>query len=169
MILSDEGPAMTTRRFFPLNRARCAIVQSWNLDRVRARMRRDTDLPLAEIDARIAEYRKFMCLVVSFDGFFPVSKPVDVVWHTHMLFAEDYEEMAKTIDLNCHLRHLPTLSDDDEAALLPDYQSRTLPALEYFFGPVSAQYWPADRCVCTGNGGGFQAAQASPPLYLACV
>lgn len=138
----------------PLNARRAEIIQKWNLDRVRARVLRDTDLTSEEVEARIREYRNFLTLLASFAGTFPVSKPIDVVWHTHMLFVEDYEALSKQITDVGRISHVPTLTDEDEAALLPLYQERTLPALARYFGDVNPALWPRNHCVCGGNGGG---------------
>ena len=56
----------------------------------------------------IEEYKKFVFLG-TFRSVSP-SQPIDQVWHTHLLFSKDYEDMCRLIGMKFH--HNPTKSSE---------------------------------------------------------
>lgn len=111
-----------------------------------------------EIDAVEAEYKKFLALCVAYpNSNFPVSKKVDDLWHTHLLFTQDYQRMCNEC-AGHFLHHRPKILDD-EAGLKRSFGD-TLGAYERSFGepnPSTGTMWfavPPTALVPTDSAGG---------------
>jgi hypothetical protein len=59
----------------------------------------------AEIDARIEELLKYLNIAVFFEGFIPISKEVDDVWHYWILETVEYENLCKKLQGGVFLHH----------------------------------------------------------------
>jgi len=91
------------------------------------------------------EYKRYMALVVTHpDQKFPISNAVDELWHAHVLFTKDYRKMSDEFR-GGYINHVPTLSEEERAALEPDYFYGTLQAYREVFGEDPAEkFWPLD-------------------------
>lgn len=91
------------------------------------------------------EYKRYMALVVTRpDQKFPISNAVDELWHAHLLFTDDYRKMSDQFR-GSYIDHVPTLSEEERAALEPDYFDGTLQAYCEVFGEKPPEnFWPLD-------------------------
>lgn len=105
---------------------RTKTIQSWPLGEVRERLVRKPVLPEATVDEAIAEYRKYLVLVLA--GYGPLemcSEAVDEVWHAHILFTRDYAKMSQQA-FGYFLHHNPKTSTGRGLSV------KDLAAREYF-------------------------------------
>ncbi len=97
-----------------------------------------------EIDAVEDEYKKYIAMCIAHPRLnFPISKKVDDLWHTHLLFTQDYHKMCQE-QAGHFIHHRPKILDD-EAGLKTAFSD----TLEYYtraFGTPDKTYW--DEVVC---------------------
>ncbi len=129
-------------------------IWSWDLHAVQRRVMKDTGMKYDDVMELTQEYRRYLICIVANPGTeVPVSEPVDRLWHVHMLFTQDYDRLARTLFPETGIRHTPTLTEEEEAAILPQYQAVTLPTYNRLFGQPPTRFWPLAHCVCLGSGG----------------
>jgi hypothetical protein len=136
------------------------LIDNWDLTPVRRRVMRDTGIAEADAFKLQAEYRKYLTCLLANPGIgVPVSKPVDEFWHTHMLFTSDYRRLQDEI-FGGDIEHTPTLSDEEEEALMTDYQRITFGSLIRLYGSMDPNYWPERQMICLGR---------SPVMTAGCI
>ena len=70
-----------------------------------------------------------------------MSKPVDEMWHAHILHTRDYENLEKTIGRRIH--HSPCVSDEELQELEEPYYENTIRMYAEVFGiEPDERYWP---------------------------
>lgn len=124
-----------------------SMIMEWDLSRVRERLINIEKLDPADVDARILEYRRFLCLRLLSDKVIPVSQPVDVIWHTHVLFTKDYIKMGESV-FGSYCHHNPTVNELEKKALSLEYISNTIPTYRVMFGRPNKKYWPMNSQCC---------------------
>ena len=93
------------------------------------------------------EFKRYLVLCAIYGDSFPISKPVDELWHVALLDPVKYARLEQTADRR--FIHRMTMSEDEDVALLPLYRERTLPRYEIVFGEKPDQeFWPPNHCVC---------------------
>lgn len=91
----------------------------------------------------ILEYKRFIYLTQRAGFEVTPSRPVDLVWHEHLMHTEHYWGVLCGEVLRNHLHHKPGRGGDAEGARLSDQYGRTLDAYRAAFGcdpPVDI--WP---------------------------
>jgi hypothetical protein len=130
--------------FVPPVSAIHARLVAWNMSTVKKYAVEKGIYTAEEIDAVEAEYKKFLALCVAYpDSNFPVSRKVDDLWHTHLLFTQDYAAMCQE-QVGHFLHHRPKILDD-EAGLKRAFGD-TLGYYARAFGTPDPTYW--DDVVC---------------------
>ncbi len=121
------GAAMAVDLTLPVN----YLVSREGMDRV-------------EAERTAVEYRRYLAINAMFPGQkFPISTPVDRIWHTHLLFTVPYHDMSTQL-FGGYFHHLPTTSENERKALEPQYFEGTLARYEELFGTPSEEYWPKE-------------------------
>ena len=127
-----------------------AIIQGWNLSRVKDRMHNKRGLSRDYLNTLEGEYKKYLSLCVETPNVcLTLSEPVDDMLHEHMLFTEDFLAFQKAI--GHRFRHNPTLTKEEAFALKDDYQERTIGGLTRRFGSANPQFWPPNAPICWGK------------------
>ena len=95
---------------------------------------------------RIArEYRRFLGIIAAYpNDRFPISEPVDAMWHVHILFTRDYTRMSLAVRGE-YINHDPVLSEAQRAALEPFYIGGTIARYREIYGeepPIDL--WPLE-------------------------
>lgn len=91
----------------------------------------------------ILEYKRFIYLTQRAGFEVTPSRPVDLVWHEHLMHTEHYWSVLCGEVLRNHLHHRPGRGGDAEAARLSDQYGRTLDAYRAAFGfDPPADVWP---------------------------
>lgn len=116
-------------------------VLSFLVNRERFSVKKSTDL--------VEQYKRYMALRVTHtDLNLPISRPVDLVWHTHILDTQGYRQfqnlLGQTID------HVPAITADDFRLLSGPYVNCTLTLLKDHFGEAPPQLWPMNSQICQG-------------------
>lgn len=86
-------------------------LEGWNLDKVRALLRRDTGISETEALERERKYRNFMRGVVLSGGKYVVTKEMtdeDSFFHCHILTTKDYELFCESVHGKM-IHHYPNL------------------------------------------------------------
>lgn len=106
-----------------------------------------------DLDEMEQEYKKYMFLrcVVPHGVCIPTSEMVDDLWHAHVLDTRRYQEFCQEVKGEM-IHHKPTAADEENFALMPQYQSNTLSMYRKYFGEPNAKFWvditPKGSC-CT--------------------
>ncbi|MFA7285789.1 MAG: hypothetical protein WC011_03000 [Candidatus Paceibacterota bacterium] len=91
------------------------------------------------------EYRKFLFLKIKYPSLrCPMSKKVDDMWHAHVLSTRNYHDFCNKVAGGVFLHHVPTISEDENYALMPDYLDNTILLHAKHFGNPSLDFWPID-------------------------
>lgn len=86
------------------------IIAHEDLTLIEERLLVDGALSANEIPEAISEYRKFMSLIlITGGGLGMISRSVDEVWHTHILFTQDYFNFCERA-FGRYVHHQPTTS-----------------------------------------------------------
>lgn len=126
------------------------IIQEWDLSDVRKRMHNKRGIPMDDLYTLEVEYKKYLILCLETPNTcFALSVPVDEMLHEHMLFTDNFKAFEAAI--GHRFRHQPTLSKEEELALVDDYNERTLGGLETRFGSYDATHWPIGAPICFGK------------------
>jgi hypothetical protein len=92
------------------------------------------------LDEMELEYKKFIFLVLfHHDTVIPISEKVDDLWHAHVLHTRHYAAFCKMLGRQIH--HNPTITDDENIALMPAYEKNTLPLYRRYFGEPPKDFW----------------------------
>ncbi len=92
------------------------VLQEYDLAPVRDRLLREGAMPAAWLDEAIYEFRRYLSLRV-LCGRTPMmlSKPIDMVWHTCLLFSRLYADLCQQA-FGVFVHHDPTTSGDSDRA-----------------------------------------------------
>jgi hypothetical protein len=101
------GQITTRLQLSPEQERDLAKIANHSFDQIRWRILKDEAL-LAEVaDEAITEFRKFLTLIyLGYRGLGMTSKQVDEVWHTAILFTEDYMAFCQDV-FGFYLHHRP--------------------------------------------------------------
>ena len=79
------------------------------------------------VNEMIEEYRKHIAILAVYDplGYdIPISDLVDPVWHTHILYTQDYTSLCKKMGCS-YIHHQPFVFEDEAELLMPAYREIT--------------------------------------------
>jgi hypothetical protein len=104
----------------------------------------------AEIDAIEDEYKRFLALTIAYPGVnIPIGDKVDTLWHTHIIFTEDYAKFGDY--MGGFLHHRPSILDAD-MDLDAEFAANSIPLYERHFGKASRTTWSQALCCCSASG-----------------
>lgn len=119
-------------------------IMKYPLGHVRDRVLKEGAVSEEIIDVAIAEYRKFMILfALGFGKLAMCSREVDEVWHTHILFTQDYINFCNQL-IGKYVHHMP---DTSETPVGADSVERFLGAYEQVHGSVPS-IWNSQNTLC---------------------
>lgn len=107
------------------------------------------ELDERELDERIQEFLKFICLQSMHDsGFIPVSDEIDLIWHEYILQTRAYEQLCKDLPGRRFVHH-QTISLTEYAQIKSREEVlremlNWIPAYRMYFGNFTektARYW----------------------------
>ncbi|UFZ01731.1 hypothetical protein LQG66_20665 [Bradyrhizobium ontarionense] len=107
------------------------------------RLARDHGWNLDETRAAIEAYRRFCFLAMVSPTPVTPSEAVDEVWHQHLIYSRDYWTVWCGERLQAPLHHDPTPGGPEAQMVYRRQYAETLALHERFFGPPSADLWPA--------------------------
>ncbi len=99
------------------------------------------------------EFKKYMFLSSKYkDLKLPMSRGVDDFWHTAILNTRNYQTFCEEV-LGRFIHHMPTISDEENWSLMPEYLKNTIPLYSKHFGACPDQYWKTGShkescCIC---------------------
>lgn len=108
-----------------------------------ARLARDRGWTLMQARTAVEAYRRFCFLATVSSSPMTPSEAVDEVWHQHLIYSRDYWDIWCGQVLRKPLHHDPTPGGPEAQRLYRMQYARTLALHERFFGPPSAELWPA--------------------------
>jgi len=127
-------------------------IMEWNLDKVREYLINRKKVAVDLVDRLILEYRRFMILTVENPGqLVPIAGPVDDVWHTHILYTENYCAFGQAV-VGGYIHHLPTANDNEAQRLTDAYHTNTFNLYRENFGEIDRSVWGENFQVCLCNG-----------------
>lgn len=90
----------------------------------------------------IQEYKKYMFLILAFDGrvMRSPSEIVDQVWHLHMEFVKEYQDDICQMVV---IHHFPSKGGKIETEKYGNMYDDTLKAYTTYFGHIDKKIWPA--------------------------
>ncbi|MCB9810979.1 MAG: hypothetical protein H6779_04925 [Candidatus Nomurabacteria bacterium] len=92
-------------------------VRTWDLSKIKEYVVSKGLCTDSEIDAIEAEYKRYLAICFTFpEQAFPTPAKIDILWHQHILFTQDYADMCE-ITGGRFLHHFP-FSDDKMFSLL---------------------------------------------------
>lgn len=102
------------------------------------------------------EYLRFIgILAENRERDLPVSEAVDEMWHTHILFTEDYRRMGDEV-YGGYINHHPVLTETERVALIPRYLEGTLANYQRLYGTVpDEKWWARSGAICFSKGPGL--------------
>jgi hypothetical protein len=136
----------TSQTFSAEEKRRIDLIQTHDLSLIREKMLKDNALPASIVDEAILEYRKYMTLLrLGFQKLAMCSREVDEVWHTHILFTQNYATFCDHV-FDGFVHHDPVTSPIPVNEL-SDTTEAFLGAYRKVFGEPS-QLWGS--CSVTG-------------------
>ncbi len=140
-------------KFNPVVAARVAAVFAWDLSNVKEFMVKRQGVDPTHVDEVEVEYRRYLGILAAFpEGRFPISEAVDDMWHTHLLFTHDYEQMSKATR-GTFIYHEPVKNEEERQSLIPVYLTETLGKYEELYDEIPPkQYWPHSGAICWSKG-----------------
>jgi hypothetical protein len=100
------------------------------------------------IDQAIPEFRKYLSLLaMGYSGLGMISKEVDEVWHTFILFTRDYSRFCEEV-FGFYLHHHPGL---DSQPIGPEPRKRFLEAYQSVYGAIPPIYQTNAKCGTCGT------------------
>jgi hypothetical protein len=118
---------------------------SWALS-FEARLARENAWDRAFAARVVAEYKRFVFLMVEAGHPVTPSDEVDQAWHLHMVYTRSYWDEMCTGLLGRPLHHGPTKGGRTEGAKFEDWYARTLASYTRLFGErPPADIWPAAK------------------------
>ena len=99
------------------------------------------------------EYRKFLFLrIMHPDQPLPMSQEVDDYWHAHVMSTRNYQRFIDECANGQFIHHRPTVSDEENMALMFAYINGTIERYRQHFGEPPAEFWRQDPttacCYC---------------------
>lgn len=108
-------------------------------------------LSAEEIDAVEEEYNKFLALTLAYPKTrVPVAGKVDLLWHTHILFTNDYSNMAAALGVP-YIHHRPGILDES-MDMDAEFTDMTIPLYELHFGAADRSMWAKALCCSSSEG-----------------
>jgi hypothetical protein len=96
-----------------------------------------------DVEQMEREYRKYLFLRLAIrDRRLPMSKRVDPIWHVHVLNLPNYLRFTREVADGYFIVHVPSLDEEENWELMPDYLNHTLAYYEQYFGPPDPFFWP---------------------------
>lgn len=127
---------------------RLRVLHTWDMSGPKAFVQQEHGYSAAYADRLEREYKRFVELKLRHQHLdFPVSVPVDPIWHAHMLHTRDYAEFSLAVR-GAYLHHVPAMSDEIKKQLLPKYLSRTIAKYTELFGMPDPMFWPTTDTIC---------------------
>lgn len=128
------------------------VVYGWDLSRVRQYLINKKGLDPLHVDRCIVEYRRFVILTVENPKEkVPIAGPVDEVWHTHILFTENYCAFGQAV-AGGYIHHLPTVNEEEVNALSGFFESNTIRLYMDSFDEIDRTLWGENSQVCLCRG-----------------
>src|ERR1700733_6211525 len=120
----------------------------WDLSQPIAYLVQRRGMKPGYVEEMALEYRRFMSIVAQNPGReFAISEQADTMWHTHILFSQDYVNMSEAL-CGAYMHHFPLLNEADREALLPNYRLGTMVEYERLYGIPNPTWWPENGQVC---------------------
>lgn len=124
------------------------------------RYQSETNVPWERIPKLVNEAKRFLIMGALNTGqrASMLSEEVDELWHTFILFTQDYDKFCKET-LGKFVHHIPC-SKDEIAARPPDHYEKAYnhfsSVYKSFFGitPPDDVWMTPDKCNCSDGGGG---------------
>jgi hypothetical protein len=99
------------------------VINQIDLSRVSRRVAKEhPEWTQARLDAAIAEYRKFLCLVKAGHNNISPCLDVDEIWHAHILFTMDYVRDCNKV-FGFYVHHNPLDDEEEEQQETEDSES----------------------------------------------
>ncbi len=118
-----------------------ARVSAWDLSIIKMYAVNKGLYSADEIDAIEEEYKRFIALAFSHRSPISISQKIDQLWHTHILFTQDYIAMCESVG-GRYLHHRPSILDGGSA-----HGSATSELYQAHFGAQDTRYWgSAEDC-----------------------
>ncbi len=112
----------------------CAL-ESYDLSQIRRRLLTDGLIPPSWVDEAMLEFRRYFGLIALLPGPIPMlSKPVDEVWHTCLLFTRLYADLCMTT-VGRFVHHDPQEEEETETAAAQDAKLEFRRVYTRLFGP----------------------------------
>lgn len=95
-----------------------------------------------QVDEMESEYKKYLFIrVMHPQKLLPMSKEVDDFWHAHVLNTRNYLRFMQEVAGGSFIHHGPTVSEDENIKLMPNYLNGTIALLTRYFGEPNERYW----------------------------
>lgn len=93
-----------------------------------------------------SEFRKYLFLrIMHPDQRLPMSKDVDDFWHMAVLNTRNYHRFCAEVAGGHFIHHGPTISEEENMALMPAYLTGTIARYTQYFGQPDSRFWPISR------------------------
>ncbi|HYE23138.1 MAG TPA: hypothetical protein VEA92_01645 [Candidatus Paceibacterota bacterium] len=103
-----------------------------------------------EIDGIVDEYTRFLALTLAYpETRIPIAAKVDTLWHTHIIFTEDYQAFG--VYMGGFMHHRPSILDQG-FDLDAEFVENSIPLYERHFGKANAGVWGKALCCCSADG-----------------
>lgn len=124
-------------------------IMAWDLSRVKQYLVNREGMTVGRAEQIEPEYKRFIALNVLFpDEKIPIAGDVDEMWHTHIMFTENYEQFCRQMNNGRMMHHRPTINEAEAKLLLGDFTGNTLRLYERVFGKPDMSIWHDCVCVC---------------------
>jgi len=96
------------------------------------------------LEQGVDEYKRYINICIAHpDQAFPISRAVDEIWHTHILFTRDYFAMCEALGIS-YLHHSPSTSEEDRQSYKADYALFRRIYAETYGEGANPEFWPTD-------------------------
>lgn len=127
-----------------------ARLQGWDMSTVKRYCVEKSLYSADEIDGIEDEYKRFLALTIAYPGVnIPIGDKVDTLWHTHIIFTEDYAKFGDY--MGGFLHHRPSILDAD-MDLDDEFATNSIPLYERHFGKANPVAWSKALCCCSASG-----------------
>ncbi len=105
------------------------------------------------IERMETEFKRYMFLRALYPELrLPISKGVDDFWHAAVLSTRNYENFCLGT-LGAFMHHNPTVNEEENWMLMPEYLNNTIRLYRDYFGDPSKDFWSCDYtegacCIC---------------------
>ena len=132
---------------------RVETLMGWDIEKPKTFLVSRQGIDLDYVERLEVEYKRYISLMVFHPNTsFPISVPVDSLWHAHLLFTRDYAELSSQIGYSM-LHHTPTMTEEERDALEPHYFQGTLARYREHYGEPPKDLWPSDKgSICWSKG-----------------